>query len=213
MQKVLLMGASRGIGLAACEALLAHDHAVRAFARSADDMSLAHPALEKVKGDACSEADVRSALDGVDAVVQCLGVPFNLQLFTGPITLFSSATRVLIPTMQAAGVKRLVAVTGFGAGDCLSAIHPLQRLGFNLVFGRAYADKSVQEKLIKDSGLDWTIARPGVLTNGARRSDYRVLVEPETWQNGIIARASVADFLVTSLDNKDYFGAAPVLIN
>ncbi len=213
MEKVLVIGASRGIGLATCEALLAHGYAVRAFARGADAIPLEHAALEKMNGDALDETAVRSALDGVDAVVQCLGVPFNLKLFTGPITLFSAATGVLIPAMQSAGVRRLVAVTGFGAGDCLAAIHPLQRLGFNLVFGRAYADKSVQETLIKESGLDWTIARPGVLTNGAARPDYRVLVEPEVWQNGVISRASVADFLLKALGNGQYVGTAPVLVN
>ena len=34
-----------------------------------------------------------------------------------------------------------------------------KRLPFEIVFGRAYEDKSLQEHLIKESGLDWTIAR------------------------------------------------------
>ena len=61
-------------------------------------------------------------------------------------------------------MKRLICVTGFGAGDSRASISCLQRLPFQMVFGRAYADKSVQERLIKDSSLDWTIVRPGVLT-------------------------------------------------
>ncbi|MEM7217993.1 MAG: SDR family NAD(P)-dependent oxidoreductase [Pseudomonadota bacterium] len=213
MQRTLVIGASRGIGLAACEALLAQGQQVRALARSAQTMTLAHEALEKRQGDALVSADVSAALDGVDAVVQCLGVPLNLRLLTGPITLFGAATDVLLPAMQAAGVRRLVAVTGFGAGDSGAAIHPLQRLGFNLVFGRAYADKSRQEALIKASELDWTIARPGVLTNGPPRDDYRVLIEPDSWRNGVISRASVADFIVTALADDAYVGAAPVLVN
>ncbi len=38
----------------------------------------------------------------------------------------------------------------------------LQRPGFNLIFGEAYADERQQERMIKASSLDWTIARPGV---------------------------------------------------
>jgi hypothetical protein len=34
-----------------------------------------------------------------------------------PTTLFSSVTQALIPAMHDAGVRRLLAVTGFGAGD------------------------------------------------------------------------------------------------
>jgi hypothetical protein len=78
------------------------------------------------------------------------------------VHLFSDATRVLIAAMGAQGVKRLICVTGFGAGDSRASISFLQRLPFQIVFGRAYADKSLQERLIKESVLDWTIARPGV---------------------------------------------------
>jgi hypothetical protein len=63
---------------------------------------------------------------------------------------------------------KLICVTGFGAGDSRASISCLQLLPFRFFFGRAYDDKDVQERLIKDSALDWTIARPGVLANGSR---------------------------------------------
>lgn len=106
----------------------------------------------------------------------------------------------------------LIAVTGFGAGDSQAAVPLLQRLPFQLVFGRAYADKSVQEQLIRNSGLDWTIVRPGVLTNGRFTGRYRVLVEPGAWRNGIVSRASVADFIVAQVDSQEMVHRAPVVI-
>jgi putative NADH-flavin reductase len=81
-----------------------------------------------------------------------------------------------------------------------------------MVFGRAYADKSVQEQMIKDSSLDWTIARPGVLTNGRRTGRYRILDERSQWCNGIISRADVADFLVRQIEDRAYLRKAPVLV-
>jgi hypothetical protein len=66
-----------------------------------------------------------------------------------------------------------------------ASIAPRQRIPFKVVFGRAYDDKSRQEKLIKASGLDWTIARTRC---------HKVLREPSEWGNGIIARANVADW-------------------
>ncbi len=104
-------------------------------------------------------------------------------------------------------------MTGFGAGDSRASIGPLQRLPFQIVFGRAYDDKSVQERLIEDSGLDWTIARPGVLTGGPRTGRYKVLADPSQWRNGIIARADVADFLVRQIEDRRYVRKAPVLVN
>ena len=208
---ILIIGASKGIGLETTRQALEAGHQVRALARSADAIALLHPYLEKRVGDALNPADVASALAGVDVVIQTLGISFGA-LFH-PVTLFSRATEVLIAAMKAGGVNRLISVTGLGAGDSGGAISALQRLPFQMVFGRAYADKSVQEQMIKDSGLGWTIARPGVLTGGARTGRYKVLAEPGQWRNGMIARANVADFLVRQIGSEDYLGKAPVLVN
>jgi putative NADH-flavin reductase len=129
------------------------------------------------------------------------------------VKLFSDATRVLIAAMKAQGVNRLICVTGFGAGDSQASINPLQRIPFNVVFGRAYEDKSRQEKLIKDSSLDWTIVRPGVLTNGPKTGRYKVLCKSSEWRNGIISRANVADFVLREIDEANALHQAPVLVN
>ena len=115
--------------------------------------------------------------------------------------------------MSVQGVKRLICVTGFGAGDSRASIGCLQRLPFQIVFGRAYEDKSLQERLIKESGLDWTIVRPGILTGGPRTGRYKVLAEPSQWRNGIISRSDVADFLVRQIEDGSYVHKAPVLVN
>lgn len=212
MKTVLVMGASSGIGLAATRLALSRGYGVVAFSRSASEISITHDNLRKMPGDARVEGDVQRALEGVDAVVQALGVRADLRMVTGPVDLFSVATRVLVPAMQASGVKRLIAVTGFGAGRSKVAIGPLQRLGFEIVFGRAYRDKDLQEQLIVESDLDWTIARPGVLTNGLAERNYKALKEPADWRNGIISRANVADFLINQLESEAYLRAAPVLV-
>ena len=211
MPHVLVFGASKGIGLQTVMQALRRGHTVRAFARSAAGMTISDPKLEKVSGDALEGRDVDAALDGVDVVVQALGVPMR-DLF-GPVELFSRSTAILVPAMEARGVKRLISVTGFGAGDSRASISCLQRLPFQIVFGRAYDDKSRQERLIKESTLDWTIARPGVLTNGPKTGRYRVLTDPAQWRNGIISRANVADFLVRQVEARDHVRDAPVIVH
>ena len=208
---ILIIGASKGIGLETARQAVAAGYQVRGFARSAAGIDLSHPNFEKFPGDALNVSDVAVALVGVDVVIQTLGVGFG-ELFR-PVYLFSQASELLVAAMQAGGVERLIAVTGFGAGDSGARISAFQRLPFQLMFGRAYADKSLQERLIMQSGLDWTIARPGVLTAGAKTGRYKVLTEPSQWRNGMIARANVADFLVRQLEGRDYIHKAPVLIN
>ena len=209
--RVLIVGASKGIGLETTRQALEAGHEVRALARSALGISLADPKLEKMSGDALKRQDVEAALIGVDVVLQTLGV--GLGDLLRPVHLFSEATRVLIAAMIAQDVKRLICVTGFGAGDSRASIGLLQRLPFQIVFGRAYEDKSLQETLIKESSLDWTIARPGVLTGGPRTRRYKILAEASQWRNGFISRSDVADFLVREIADRAYVHKALVLVN
>jgi putative NADH-flavin reductase len=212
MATILIIGASSGIGLATTKLALEKGHSVVAFARSADQITLQHAKLKKSVGDARQADDVRRALSGTNAVMQTLGVPANARLLTGPIDLFSTATAALLPLMQEAGIRRLISVTGFGAGESRSRIPPLQRLGFDLVFGRAYRDKDIQEQMITQSDLDWTIVRPGVLINTRKAGRYRILTTPQQWRNGIVSRSDVADFLVRQLTDDACLKQAPVLV-
>ena len=184
---------------------------MRALARSAAAISLSNPKLEKARGDALNHRDVEAALAGVDAVVVTLGVGLG-ELFR-PVHLLSDATRVLIAAMETQAVKRLICVTGFGAGDSHASISCLQRVPFQIVFGHTYDDKSRQEELIKEGTLDWTIARPGVPTGGPRMGRYQVLREPSMWRNGIISRSDAAEFLVRQIEDPTYVHEAPVLVN
>jgi NAD(P)-dependent dehydrogenase (short-subunit alcohol dehydrogenase family) len=74
MATVLIVGASRGIGLETVKATLKAGHSVRALARSARRIPIDHPKSEKIAGDALEMATVKRALTGVDVVVQSLGV-------------------------------------------------------------------------------------------------------------------------------------------
>jgi putative NADH-flavin reductase len=211
MATVLIMGATRGIGLKTVEGALAAGHSVRALARSAQRISLEHPHLTKVSADALDEVAVKGALESVDVVIQTLGVSPSVGRAVMPTSFFSDATRVLIQAMNQTGVKRLIAVTGFGAGDSRDRGGCLYHSVFHLFLGRVYEDKDVQEDLIQDSGLDWVIARPVILTKGSRTGRYRVLVEPRSWRIGFISRADVADFLIKQIDDDTYLGKTPVL--
>jgi putative NADH-flavin reductase len=211
IMRVLIVGASRGIGLETTRQVLETGHDVRALARSVAAIRLSNPRLEKVRCDALNHRDMEAALAGVDAAIVTLGI--GLREMFRPVHLFSDATRVLIAAMEAQAVKRLICVTGFGAGDSRPSISSLQRVPFQMIFGHAYDDKTRQERLIKESALDWTIVRPGVLTGGPRTGRYQVLREPSQWRNGIISRADVADFLIRQIEDRTCVHKAPVLVS
>ena len=212
MTRILVMGGSQGIGLAVCRAAVAKGHRVRAMSRNGRLPADIGGDCEAFIGDARSADDVIRALTGIDVVVQALGVPPSLDFILKPVTLFSEATRVLLPAMTKAGVGKLVAVTGFGAGDSHDAIDILQRLPFRLIFKNAYDDKSIHEVLIAASDLEWLIVRPGVLMNCPLSGNYKVLTRSSEWRNGIVARADVADFILQRIEANTLNREKPVII-
>jgi putative NADH-flavin reductase len=139
-----VIGASGGIGLETVKAALEAGHSVRALARSARRIRLDHPKLEKMAGDALKIATVKRALTGVDVVIQSLGVAARLETILKPTRFFSKATRVPVTAMEKAQVKRLICVTGFGAGDSRDRGGFFYNVAFHLLLGRVYDDMDVQ---------------------------------------------------------------------
>ncbi len=213
MALILVIGASRGIGLETVKAALAAGHKVRAFARSAPSIDISDSNLTKITGDARVRGEVAAAAQGVDAVIYAVGATSLSDLLFGT-TLFSDSTRALVEAMQGAGVRRLMMVTGAGAGNSRGRINFLyDNLIFPLVLQRAYNDKDIAEDIVEKSGLNWTIARPGGLTNRPATGRYKILNEPKDWRGGFISRADVANFLVKHLDDATLFGKTPLLVD
>jgi putative NADH-flavin reductase len=208
--KLAVIGASRGIGRKVVDYALSRGHEVRALARSADAMGIDAPGFVPVAGDASDPAALARAVAGADAVIVTLGVPRDIRALQRT-TLFSASTRALIPVMAAHGVRRLLAVTGFGAGDSYAKLSTPEKINFTVFLGRAYADKAVMEDLIRASDLDWTIARPGILTDTAMTGRYRVLVDPSSWRQGLISRADVAHYLVHAAEDGSHIRQTPAL--
>ena len=118
MATLLVIGASRGIGLETVKRALAAGHRVRAFARGA--ASIAARCCRRWKNSPAMRSTrrrVAAAVAGADAVIQSLGAPKACRPLLSGTTLFSQATRILIDAMRETGVRRLVTVTGLGAGD------------------------------------------------------------------------------------------------
>ena len=211
MATVLIIGASRGIGLETVKVALQAGHSVRALARSAGRILIDLPTLEKITGDALEMPTMKRALTGVDVVIQSLGISAGPEIILKPTQFFSTATRMLVAAMEEAQVKRLICVTGFGAGDSRDRGGFLYSVAFHLLMGRIYDDKDAQERIVRRSKLDWVIVRPVILTNGPKTSAYRALVDPRDWTCGFVSRADVADFLVKQIDDNTFLHKTPVL--
>ncbi|MEO5620588.1 MAG: SDR family oxidoreductase [Cypionkella sp.] len=206
--KLLVLGATGGTGKAIVHAALTAGHEVTILVRNpekAQDLNGAR----LIKGNALDPKAVAEALTGTDAVISALGTPVSP---FKEVTLLSSATRILIDEMRRQGVSRLLAITGMGAGD--SAGHGgfvFDRVFKPLMLRKVYQDKDRQEAIIRESGLDWTILRPSVLTDKPAKGQLRAMVDLTGFHGGNIARADVAKFILDELDARRWQNAAPLI--
>ncbi len=205
--RMLVIGGTSGIGLRLVEQALAEGHAVTVLARNPDKLQIADPNLNVVKGDATDPLAVEEVVAGQEAVCLSLGVKTPAK-----VTVFSEGTKNTVAAMQKHGVKLLIAITGIGAGD--SRGHGgffYDRLLLPLVLKRAYDDKELQEKIIKESDLDWIIVRPGFLTNGPATGKYRALTDLTGVKAGRISRSDVAKFMLEQAKSPTFLRQTPLL--
>jgi putative NADH-flavin reductase len=143
---------------------------------------------------------VEKAVGGQDAVIQTLGAG-NVR----HTTLFSKSTRVLLTAMNQQSIRRLICVTGVGAGETKGHGGFLYDRVFYPLFTKGiYADKNKQESLIQDSHIDWTIVRPARFRKNKPAGPLRaVTVVGDVTLRGI-SRLEVAQFLVDELEQNRF---------
>lgn len=206
--RLLVLGATGGTGRLIVAEALARGFEVRALVRSPAKASGLEGA-ELFIGDARDQAALRNALEGMDAVVSALGTPVSP---FREVTVLSTATKALVNAMKAAGVSRLVCITGMGAGD--SAGHGgfvFDRLILPALLRKVYADKDRQEAIVRGSGLDWVLVRPAVLNDKAPTHAIRALTDLSGFHGGTIARADVAGFVLDQVNTGTWLGRSPLI--
>ena len=202
--KLIIFGATGGTGRQLVRLALDEGYAVTAFARRPERLEIDHPHLRLHPGDVLDPESVRTAIIGHDAVLSALGAPPTK---TGVIR--SEGTRNIIDAMEATGIQRFVCMTSLGYGDSRPVLDAtpfyFKHIIVPLLLRKAFADHEVQEGLIQGSKLDWTIVRPGSLTDGERTGQYRHGFAPTDRPLQVeVSRADVADFMLKQLKDTTY---------
>lgn len=151
---------------------LAADLDVVMVARSPEKVAERHPRLSVRKGDVHDASSVAEALQGVDIVVSSLGVPYTW----GPVTVYSAGMRNILAGMQAAGVRRVIAISSGGTHVGRDPNNPLFfEWLLKPFFGKTlYADMRAMEELLMASAVDWTLLRPSRLVDTVPARALRV---------------------------------------
>jgi putative NADH-flavin reductase len=201
---LIVFGASGGTGQEVVKQALEQGHQVTAFVRNPDKIKLKSHNLQVVEGNIMDIGSIKKAMIGQNAVLCCIGsAPFK----TG--TIRSDSARNIVLAMEQTGVKRIVLQSSLGVGDSKVSFDKMpfivRKIILPLVLQKAFDDHELQEEYLKQSILDWVVARPAGLDNGALTGNYRHdFAYNDKSITMKISRADTADFMLKQVSSNLY---------
>jgi uncharacterized protein YbjT (DUF2867 family) len=192
---IFLAGASRGVGREIANYLSAQQLKVKALVRTeAAAAELKAIGVNVVLGDALNVNDVERAILGnepIHAVISTIG-----GLPTDEVKPDYLGNKNLIDAAVKAGAKKFILVTSIGTGNSVIAMPPqaLETLKPVLI------EKEKAEKYLINSGLTYTIIRPGGLKS--EPATGKGMLTEDTHVVGSINRADVAQLVYRCLNSR-----------
>lgn len=204
--KLIILGASGLTGRELIKQTLAAGYEVTAFVRDRKKVDIENSQLTIVEGDILDRTSLEAAIPGHEAVLSALGSPG-----LGKTTDLSDGIANIVGVMERLGPRRLIFESSVGVGDSKGHVTWFAKYIFiPFVIKNVLADKEIQERIIKESSLDWTIVRPGGLTNGPKSGKYRFGDEIDEERPATrISRADVAEFMLRQLSDDSYLMKTP----
>lgn len=194
--KIALFGAGGMLGSRIAKEALDRGHELTAVSRDPMKLTLEHPRLHKLTGDALDPASVTAAVLGQDAVISAFGPGHH-----GDPQDVVRAARALTAGVKAAGVKRLLVVGGAGGLEVKPGLQLVDTPDFPAAWKPIALAHREALGVYRGADLDWTYLAPAALIQpGARTGHYR------TGGAGLLtdakgeSRISAEDYAVAMLD-------------
>jgi len=194
--RILVVGATGSIGRLVVEEAVRRGHAVRALVRNQAKAGQLSPEAQVLVGDVTRPATLVAAVDGVDGIVFTLGS--------------DGAGKVGAESVDYSGVRNVLKALGLRKARIvlMTAIGITNRAGDYNRATEACDWKRRSERLVRSSGLPYTIVRPGWFDYNAPEEHRLLLLQGDRRHagnpsDGVIARRQIAEVLVRSLTTAD----------
>lgn len=203
--KIAVFGATGGVGSAFIRQAVAAEHSICALVRDTARLTVSSPLMEVRVGDVLDIENVIAVVEGCDAVFCALGNTQN-----NPPNVVSDGTANIVRTLEERGPRRLVVISSLGVGDSKNQVPFFFKLLAATLLRRTMQDKERQEEIVRNSGLEWTIIRPGGLNDESAKGTYTVGLEP-TIVAKMISRTDVAAFALREIEHPQYIRQTPAI--
>ncbi|OUR77062.1 epimerase [Alphaproteobacteria bacterium 46_93_T64] len=207
--KLAIFGSTGKVGLQLVKQAIALGHQVTAHTRHPEKLTqIDQENLRIEKGDVLDIVSVQNAIRRQDVIICALGMPLM-----NKDGLRTKGTKNIIEAMESTGVKRLVCLSGLGTGESFSTLpFHYRHLIFPFVLKHVLADHETQEIRVKESDLDWTIARPANFAKGSHTGAYQHGFSRVDQSLKLkISPADVADFMLKQVSDNTYLHQTPAL--
>jgi putative NADH-flavin reductase len=207
---VVVLGGTSGIGFEVVKLSLQRGHRVTATSRHPEKMTLDHDRLSNVLGDITNAKRMAEILPNHNVIVSAIGIGPTRE----PINIFSEGMKIVLAATSQEQTTNIISVTGIGAGD--SRGHGsffYDKIFWPMALKTVYQDKDRQEALLQNSASNWTIVRPGFLTDGSAETRYRIVQNMDGVTSGKISRTDVAHFIVAAFEQGLYQKKTVLLSN
>lgn len=192
--KLLVLGATGGTGWEVIRLAKERGHAVTALVRNPQKLARFNGRIGVIKGDLLSGAELESAVQGQDAVLSAFGP------LTDKVRVWNEFALALTEAMRRSQIRRVMVLSvAFLFKD--SIIPPAYFAG-RLFFRDTVIGAAEMEEIFMKSGLEWTIARPPRLTDGAYTGKYRVREGHLPRFGFTVSRADVADYMIKAVESR-----------
>lgn len=206
--RILVVGATGGTGREVVRQALDSGHDVTALSRTATRSLSDRERLRKVDCALPQDAAIlANAMAGQNAVICALGRGKSFASHH----LIEQCVPPILTAMRGHGVRRLIFTSAIGVGEAVRDVPFLPALFAKTLLRGIYADKVIGERMVRESGLEWTIGQPAALTDGALTGSYQVGERLELRGVPKISRADVAHFLLAQVDDPRTVGKTLVL--
>lgn len=203
--RIVVFGATGQTGKHIVRLLVDGGHAVTAFARSPDRVDTHDHVVRVVQGDVRDASAVTNAVAGQDAVMSAIG-PRSLKKDDLQEVFMSNVTTA----MGQEGIRRFIGLSARGAGDSIKQSNLMLKAVRNTLLKNIYDDKDRGETRIIGSALDYTLVRPGRLSNKPAKGDVRASLEGRGLSTAM-SREDVASYMVSQLNDTSWTRKCPLI--